>query len=561
MAFDLILNPLVGPINENQPLTITGTINGLDVIGGQVTLDVDFGDGTTSLFGIIDGGAGDTDGVANGSIDFSFDNTFNNDGSFTVTVDATESVVVGNDAVFVIDTSGSTGDNSGIDVDGDGFNDTILEAEVAAFKALNQTLIDQGLGNTSQVSIVEFNSSETLLDLDPAAPGVQTSTTPLADTDNNGVRDIDQALDTLSSGGFTDFEEALQGAIQAINNAGTAPGDGSVIFLSDGEPVGSGIFTDEANTITNTLGQELRAFGVGSGSSLTDLLLLDPNAERFTDIQDLLDLFDGTGSSTNQDTETATIEVLEVSTPFIPNPVTNPLNPVGGTGSNDGLQGTDGDDSLEALGGNDVLEGLAGNDVLNGGSGTDTATYERDPAGVTVDLAAGNATDGFGDTDTLIDIENVIGSGFADDITGDGGANNLSGGDGNDTIVGGGGNDFINGGAGADSLTGGAGNDTFLYVNPSDAGDEITDFVSGEDTIMIVGAVFQAFSPGLNGGSPTPDQFFLGASATNADNRFGYNSATGDVLFDRDGVGGAAADVLANLTGGPAFDRTDIVVI
>lgn len=558
MAFDLILNPLVGPINEGDPLTITGTVSDLDVTGGEVTFDVDFGDGTTSLFGIIDGGAEDTDGVANGSIDFSFDNTFNNDGSFTVTVDATESVVVGTDAVFVIDTSGSTSSSSGIDVDGDGSSDTILEAEVAAFKGLNQSLIDRGLGNTSKVSVSAYSSSAFLLDLDPVAPGVQTFTTPLADTDNNGVRDVDQALDSLSSGGGTNFGSGLQQAITAIGNAGTAPGQGSVIFLSDG--FGSG-GVPQANTITTTLGQELRAFGVGSGSSLSQLQNLDPNAEQFTDIQDLLDLFDGTGSSTNQDTETATIEVLEVSTPIIPNPVTNPLNPVGGTYGNDGLQGTDGDDYLEGLGGNDALEGLAGNDVLNGGSGTDTATYERDTAGVTVDLAAGTATDGFGDTDTLIDIENVIGSGFADDITGDGGANSLSGGDGNDTIAGGAGNDFINGGARADSLTGGAGNDTFLYINPSDAGDQITDFVSGEDTVMIVGAVFEAFSPGLNGGSPTPDQFFLGASATNADHRFGYNSVTGDVLFDRDGVGGAAADILATLAAAPAFDRTDIVVI
>ena len=116
--------------------------------------------------------------------------------------------------------------------------------------------------------------------------------------------------------------------------------------------------------------------------------------------------------------------------------------------------------------------------------------------------------------------------------------------------------DFKN--AGADILTGGAGNNTFLYVNPGDGVDTITDFISGVDKIMIVGAVF---SPGLNGGSPSADEFFVGSGATDANHRFGYDNTTGEVFFDRDGVGGAAADVLATLTGVPAFDRTDIVVL
>src|SRR4029079_4718202 len=101
---------------------------------------------------------------------------------------------------------------------------------------------------------------------------------------------------------------------------------------------------------------------------------------------------------------------------------------------------------------NDFLEGGADNDVLDGGDGEDTTTYASATSGVSVDLYYGTATGGAGD-DTLSDIENVIGSSYADVITGGGGINVLWGGDGNDTIDGGGDSDTIFGGAGDDFLT------------------------------------------------------------------------------------------------------------
>ena len=44
-----------------------------------------------------------------------------------------------------------------------------------------------------------------------------------------------------------------------------------------------------------------------------------------------------------------------------------------------------------------------------------------------VDLAAGTATDGLGNTDTLISIEGAEGSEFGDTIQGDAGANRIDG--------------------------------------------------------------------------------------------------------------------------------------
>ncbi|KQW51603.1 MULTISPECIES: ExeM/NucH family extracellular endonuclease [unclassified Roseateles] len=61
----------------------------------------------------------------------------------------------------------------------------------------------------------------------------------------------------------------------------------------------------------------------------------------------------------------------------------------------------------------------------------------------------------------------------------------LGGTGGRDAIVGTAGDDIIEGGAGADTLTGGGGVDQFVYNTLLDAGDTITDFVPGQDTLVI----------------------------------------------------------------------------
>jgi Ca2+-binding RTX toxin-like protein len=279
---------------------------------------------------------------------------------------------------------------------------------------------------------------------------------------------------------------------------------------------------------------------------------------------------DNEGTSSNEARVMVTIEEAPTTTnPVIPNLVTDPLNPVSGTEGNDGLLGTSSNDLLEGLAGNDALSGEAGDDFLDGGEGIDTAVYQFDPDGVTADLekgdnngpATGSATDGYGNTDGLLKIENLIGSDFDDELFGDGQVNNLSGRDGNDVIFGLGGNDFIVGGAGADELEGGSGSDNFSYIMPSDGGDTINDFETGIDKIFIVGGVFQSFTSGISGGPVSSDQFFSGATASLGEHRFGYDSTTGDVLFDSDGVGGADATVLANIGANTPFTNTDITVI
>ncbi|MCG8450232.1 MAG: Ig-like domain-containing protein, partial [Pirellulales bacterium] len=207
-----------------------------------------------------------------------------------------ESLIIGDDAVFIIDVSGSTRNSFGGDPVGDQNNDgamnQIIDAEIAAFKAFNQDLIDRGLGNTAQVGIVAFDSSAMSLDMDPVAAGVQLTTTPLADANNNGMRDVDEVLMTLDSGGSTNYAAALSEASNTVTAIGQP--NVNVIFLSDGRPNTGGPHADEVATL---LGQNtnLRAFGVGPGVQLSQLQIIDPMAVNFSNTNELLGIFGGGG--------------------------------------------------------------------------------------------------------------------------------------------------------------------------------------------------------------------------------------------------------------------------
>ncbi|MGA0597692.1 family 16 glycoside hydrolase [Enterovirga sp. CN4-39] len=130
----------------------------------------------------------------------------------------------------------------------------------------------------------------------------------------------------------------------------------------------------------------------------------------------------------------------------------------GGEGD-DTLRGAAGDDQLIGGAGNDLLIGGAGDDLLDGGEGVDTADYSTDTAGVSVDLASGEAYGDEAGSDELVDIEKVIGGSGDDILIGDGGANRLIGGAGNDALRGGAGDDILQGGAGDDTINGGEGFD------------------------------------------------------------------------------------------------------
>jgi len=176
-------------------------------------------------------------------------------------------------------------------------------------------------------------------------------------------------------------------------------------------------------------------------------------------------------------------------------------NSLFGGGGDDFLIGGAGNDRLDGGAGSDLLFGEAGDDELfsdvahnrlDGGDGIDTANYSSVVAGLEINLFGGFA--GFPPIktvytsseilpDTLISIENIVGSQGNDSITGNDRDNRITGFVGNDTMTGAGGRDIFH-----FDLSGG--------VNVGN--DVITDFEIGVDHISLGGGLHA----GLNDLSP-----------------------------------------------------------
>jgi Ca2+-binding RTX toxin-like protein len=123
---------------------------------------------------------------------------------------------------------------------------------------------------------------------------------------------------------------------------------------------------------------------------------------------------------------------------------------VRGSAFNDTLTGSIGDDQLYGQGGNDTMNSSAGADFFDGGAGIDIADYSMSSGAVTVNLATNVNSGGHAQSDSLNNVETVVGSAFGDIIIGDGNANTLMGGNGSDQLVGGAGADVLDGNAGFD---------------------------------------------------------------------------------------------------------------
>jgi Ca2+-binding RTX toxin-like protein len=226
-----------------------------------------------------------------------------------------------------------------------------------------------------------------------------------------------------------------------------------------------------------------------------------------------------------------------------------------GSGFADRLTGNNGANVLEGARGNDTLMGGNGSDSVVGGSGRDWAQYSSANADVAVRLSSTDPqnTGGAG-FDTLSSVENLLGSGFDDLLIGDGVANHLKGAAGNDVLNGRGGND---------TLTGNAGEDRFVFGSTLNANanvDTIADFDADADRIALDEDVFVA----LAAGRLARDAFYAAAganSAHDAEDRIGYNSNTGNLYYDADGSGGAAATLFATLTGAPGIAAADFLII
>lgn len=136
---------------------------------------------------------------------------------------------------------------------------------------------------------------------------------------------------------------------------------------------------------------------------------------------------------------------------------------------------------------------------------------------------------------------------------------NAIGGNGNDVLVGNAVNNELTGDAGNDTLTGGAGADTFIFKTALGATnvDTITDFTASEgDSLQLSASIFSQLTIGFG---LTSGQLLAGAgvtAASNASQFILYNTTTGNLYYDSDGSGAAAAICFAVLQNKP----TDLTV-
>lgn len=105
-------------------------------------------------------------------------------------------------------------------------------------------------------------------------------------------------------------------------------------------------------------------------------------------------------------------------------------------------------------------------------------------------------------------------------------------------------NNLLDGGAGQDELTGGGGADVFRFSHVGQAhADFVTDFQPGIDRIAINGAAF-----GLAAGTPVGYELNQQATTTAPTFiRMGSQGTAQAIYFDRDGIGGQAAQLICVL--------------
>jgi Ca2+-binding RTX toxin-like protein len=133
---------------------------------------------------------------------------------------------------------------------------------------------------------------------------------------------------------------------------------------------------------------------------------------------------------------------------------------------------------------------------------------------------------------------------------------------GSDTLTGGRGNDLLDGGLGADTLTGGSGEDYFRFSTSlvHDNVDWITDFEVAEDMILLNNLIFKGVG---DDGALGLGAFYGSAAgvAHDADDRIIYNTGSGALSFDADGVKEEAAIQFARLSPKLDLSGSDFFIV
>ena len=363
--------------------------------------------------------------------------------------------------------------------------------------------------STSKATTTILNDVDTLINIENAFGSAGNDTFIMNGTDNvaNTINGGTSGIDTINYANYTTKVTVNLGATDGINTVKSTDIDtilnidnliggsaGDELTGNDGDNTiigGDGADTIYSSKGTDTIDGSTSASDIDimDYSNRTSNIVLTTVGSTYTVIK--TDDSNKTDSLTN-------IEIVQGSNYDDEMTGDTGKDTLKGGIGNDTLNGGSNDDKLYGESGDDTLKGGLGNDLLDGGAELvygDTASYIDRNEKIVIDLDnSGNGTvivGISGETDTLVDIENITGSTIADEITGNDTVNTLLGMVGNDTLKGEGGADYIDGGADDDSITGGAGADILKGGFGADkfiqtVGETTGDNIDGEAKVIIV---------------------------------------------------------------------------
>jgi Ca2+-binding RTX toxin-like protein len=207
--------------------------------------------------------------------------------------------------------------------------------------------------------------------------------------------------------------------------------------------------------------------------------------------------------------------------------------------------------------GSNIIDGREGVDQMIGRAGNDYYTVDHASDRV-IEIGGQGIDEVYAYVDWILtagsDVEVLRAGDFNAAI-------NLTGNANGNVVIGSNASNILNGGDGRDELTGLGGQDRYLFNTPLNAPtnvDVITDFVVADDTILLDNAVF---SSSLGLGNISAGEFVIGTAAQDANDRIIYDSSTGALFYDNDGVGGNAQVQFAELSRGLALTNLDFLVV
>ncbi len=168
---------------------------------------------------------------------------------------------------------------------------TPVDRELGAILLLNEYLIERGFGETANIGILDGRGE--VFDMDPSQEGIQITTNPLADNNNNGIADIIEAIRQPLYGSSPD---AIIKAID-LHNGLESDNDLNIIFMSSG----NFILKEEqkkAIDLAKAEGTNISAFSF-SQRAMDKMRQIDEEATLIESTQQIYDIFTGNVLSAN----------------------------------------------------------------------------------------------------------------------------------------------------------------------------------------------------------------------------------------------------------------------